>query len=246
MAIKTWGMCAGALVCGMTFGGKAMAQTAPAPVAPPPAAAPAPAAPVAAQPAAPAPVAAPPAQPGAVPPGYMLVPAQSPQAQTQYQVQYPQQKGALPPGMELPYEEGDPIPPGYRVAKQPRRGLITGGAIMTGIGWSLSLTAAVAADFEDKTGYLVVPVLGPWLMLATGGAKDDCYSYSATSSYCDNNAGLRSVLVLDGLLQTAGAIMIVAGAAIPKVRLVREDITVGFVPTTFGAGSAGIGAVGSF
>jgi hypothetical protein len=175
----------------------------------------------------------------------MLVPV-GPQSQTQYQVQYPQQKGALPPGMELPYEEGDPIPPGYRVAKTPRSGLVTGGFIMTGIGWGLSLTGAVASDFDSNSGFLIIPVLGPWLMLASGGAADNDCTTSGSYSYCDSNSALRSFLVLDGLLQTAGAIMVVSGYAFPKVRLVREDVTVGFVPTTFGGSSYGIGAVGTF
>lgn len=234
MHMKVLGVSVGALLCGMSWGGVAMAQgDAAAPAQPA----------LAAAPAAPAP------QP-AVPQGYVLVPVQQPAAQTQYDVQYPQQRGALPPGMELPYEDGDPIPPGYRLARQPRRGLVIGGSIMTGIGWGLSLTGAVAADFDSKSGFLVVPVLGPWLMLAAGGAKDrDCSSSSSYYDYdydCGSRSGLRSVLVLDGLLQTAGAVMVVAGIAFPRVRLVREDVTVGFVPTTFGSGSYGLGAVGTF
>jgi hypothetical protein len=209
----------------------AFAQTAPAPVAPAPAAPATQLAP--AQPA-----------PAAVPPGYKLVPIDDPSASTRYDVQYPQRRGALPPGMELPYEEGDPIPDGYRVREQKRRGLIIAGSIVTGIPWMISLTAAVAADYDNKSGFLVVPAIGPWLMLAAGGARDeDCHG----DGFCSGSrSGLRATLVLDGLMQTAGAIMFVSGFAFPRHRLVRNDVTVSFAPTTFGPQSYGLGAVGTF
>lgn len=211
------------------------AQAAPEPVAP---------APVAPAPAAPATQPAPPAS-SAPPAGYKLVPIDEPSApSTRYDVQYPQRRGALPPGMELPYEDGDPIPPGYRVREQKRRGLIIAGSIVTGIPWMISLTAAVAADYDNKSGFLVIPALGPWLMLAAGGASDkDC----SGDTFCSGSrSGLRATLVLDGLVQTAGAIMFVSGFAFPRQRLVRNDVTIGFVPTTFGPQSYGVGAVGTF
>jgi hypothetical protein len=146
--------------------------------------------------------------------------------------------------MELPYEEGDPIPAGYRVREQKRRGLIIAGSIVTGIPWMISLTAAVAADYDNKSGFLVIPALGPWLMLAAGGASDrDC----AGDGFCSGSrSGLRATLVLDGLMQTAGAIMFVSGFAFPRHRLVRNDVTVSLAPTTFGPQSYGLGAVGTF
>jgi len=180
-----------------------------------------------------------------VPPGYMLVPIPDPSQQTRYDVQYPQAKGALPPGMELPYEEGDPIPAGYRLRKQPRRGLIITGSILTGVPWALSVTAAVGADFDNKTGFLLVPALGPWLTLLAGGGKDD--DCATSSDFCSgDNSGLRAVLVLDGLVQTTGAVLLVAGIAIPRQRLVRQDVTVGIVPALVGNDGYGLGAVGTF
>lgn len=205
-------------------------------------------APVPPTPTPPAPAAAPPAAAppnAAIPPGYKLVPADDPQASTRYDVQYPQRRGALPPGMELPYEDGDPIPPGYRLREQKRRGLIIAGSIVTGVPWMISLTAATAADFDNKSGYLVVPGVGPWLMLLAGGASDR--SCGSDAVFCEESrAGLRSVLVLDGLMQTAGAAMFAAGFLFPRQRLVRDDVTISLAPTTVAPGAYGLGAVGTF
>jgi hypothetical protein len=235
-----------AALLGLSMAHSAAAQTAPA-KSPPPAetAAPAPAAPA---PAAPAPAAA----PAAVPPGYMLVPIQPApapaQPDTRYDVQYPQTRGALPPGMELPYEEGQPIPPGYHLVKQNRRGLIIAGSITTGVMWVFGLMAAVGNDFKDNTGLLVIPVVGPWALLATDTARDkSCGTTANGIDVCtESKAGLRAVLVLDGIVQTAGAAMFISGFAFPRARLIRNDVTVSFVPTTFGNGGYGVGAIGRF
>jgi hypothetical protein len=165
------------------------------------------------------------------PPGYKLVPVGESPAETRYDVQYPQQRGALPPGMELPYTDGQTIPPGYHVIEQNRRGLIIAGSIVTGVPWIFSVTAAVAADFDNKSGFLLIPALGPWLMLAAGGG---------------DNSGVRSILTLDGLIQTGGAVMFVSGFMFPKKRLLRDDVTVGMVPMTVGRDGHGLGVVGTF
>ena len=195
---------------------------------------------------APAPAPPPAAQSIPVPPGYMLVPVPSgPAAQTRYDVQYPQARGALPPGMELPYEDGDPIPPGYRLVTRKRRGLIIAGSIVTGVPWAFGVMGAVGNDFQDNTGLLLIPVIGPWALLATNTARDG--NCGPTDTICDGSkAALRSALVFDGIVQLAGASMFVAGMFFPRTRLVRSDVVVSFVPTTFGHGGYVIGALGSF
>jgi hypothetical protein len=181
-----------------------------------------------------------------VPPGYKLVPISEADATTRYDVQYPQRRGLLPPGMELPYEDGDAIPAGYRLRRQPRRGLIVGGSIMAGVPWVFSVTAAVANDFEDQSGFLLIPAIGPWLMLATGGASDSDCSSSSTDGSCGDRSDFRAILVLDGLVQTGGAVMVALGLKYPRKRLVRQDVTVSFAPTTLGRDGYGVGALGSF
>lgn len=166
----------------------------------------------------------------------MLVPIPPNAPETRYDVQYPQFRGALPPGMELPYEDGDPIPPGYRLRKQRRRGLIIAGSIVTGVPWVLGVTAATAANFGDNSGLLLLPVLGPWLMLGTNDVRRSG----------GDRAAERGVLVFDGLMQAGGAAMFLAGMFVPRVRLVRSDIVVGVAPLELGRGAHGVGAVGTF
>jgi hypothetical protein len=171
------------------------------------------------------------------------------QAQTRYDVQYPQGEGALPPDMEVPYEEGQRIPPGYRLVEKPRRGLIIAGSVVTGVLWAISTTGAVGADFDDHSGWLLVPGIGPWLMLLAGGGRDHCttVTYSGgSSSSCTSNSGLRAMLTLDGIGQTAGAIMFIAAFAIPSKRLIRQDVTVSVLPTRVGRDGYGLGVVGAF
>jgi hypothetical protein len=184
----------------------------------------------------------------AVPPGYALVPIDN-GGQTRYDVEYPQRQGALPPGMELPYEEGEPVPLGYRVVKQTRRGLVIAGSIVGGIAYGFSIVGATSDDFNHKSGSLLVPVLGPWIMLALGGAKDvpsTGYCFDTSSSSCGSRSGLRGVLVLDGLMQGAGAAMLIVGIAVPKTRLVRKDVTLSMLPMPLGKDGYGLGAVGQF
>jgi hypothetical protein len=171
----------------------------------------------------------------APPPGYQLVPVQQ-------QPPPPQQQ--RPP--ELAYTEGQAVPPGYRIVERSRKGLIIAGLVTTGVAWSFSVTAAVSADYEDNSGFLLLPVLGPWLMLATGGADDPPCSNDGDVEFCSSNAGLRGVLVLDGLVQTAGAVMFVLGVANPVKRLVREDVSLHVVPMKVGRDGSGLGVVGTF
>jgi hypothetical protein len=149
--------------------------------------------------------------------------------------------------MELPYEEGQVVPPGYRVSEQRRRGLIIAGSLVTGIPWVFSVTGAVAADFENESGFLLIPGIGPWLMLAAGGAKNRECGAEDFSNVCNaDKSGMRAVLVLDGITQTAGAIMFIVGMASTKKRLVRSDVLVGVSPVRVGKDGYGLGVQGSF
>ena len=87
-------------------------------------------------------------------------------------------------------------------------------------------------------------------MLALGGAKDEPnrsgYCYDTSSSACGSHSSLRGALVLDGLMQGAGAAMLIVGIAVPKTRLVRRDVTVSMLPMPLGKDGYGLGAVGQF
>ena len=209
----------------------ALAQTpaapAPAPIAP--AAAP----PLAAPP--PAPVgAAPTAPPPAPPPGYAYPPPPGYGYQQPYAVAYP---SALRPPEVVNYD-GGPVPAGYHVEERPRKALIITGALLTGVPWVLGITFAGGAkpSFENQTGWLVLPVLGPWLTLATRKTSD-CTNTSS-GSYCFNDGdegAKRTLLVFDGLLQATGAVLFIAGIANPKKVVARDFVgKLQFTPAPIG------------
>jgi len=172
------------------------------------------------------------------PPGYVLVPAGS----AYYTPVAPRRAASR----DLPYSEGEPIPPGYHLEEHVRKGLVIGGAVTTGTLWMFSATAAVGDDFNHKTGYLMVPALGPWLMLAAGGGRDNCSTDYMGRSTCSIDAGVRALLFLDGVVQTAGAVMFAFGIGYPSKRLVPNNMNLSLAPMNLGKDGYGLGAVGTF
>lgn len=150
----------------------------------------------------------PPATPGAQPPpGYGYPPPPG----------YGYPPPAVPSGPKtLPYEDGDPVPQGYRVETSSRKGLIIGGAVTFGVFYLLSVMTGALAQAIDKADGgsgdewvpMYIPVVGPFVTIGTAKAK---------------NAGIVSLAVL-GVAQTGGATMFVLGFVLPKTELVRNDI----------------------
>lgn len=216
--------------------------------------APAPAAPVA--PGAPVGAAAPPPPQAqyAVPQGYALVPiggAYVPDAAT---AEREAERRASEQAMMDAYQEGDPVPDGYRVIQTSRRGLVISGALVGGIAYGFSVVGAVGNDFNDKSAALMIPVAGPWIMLALGGAKDKpCTTPTNTTGYSyydycsdDDRSGVRAALAFSGIAQATGAALLIVGLAYPKTQLVRKDIQLSMAPISFGKDSLGLGAIGRF
>jgi hypothetical protein len=204
-----------------------------APGAPPP---PAPAPPPPAPPPSPPPPSPPPGYPPYQPyPGYPPpYPGYAPYPQSGY--------GYQPPGppRTLHYEEGQPIPPGYYLEESVRRGPIIAGIIVLAVPYAIGFSVASALDFQDTTAWLLVPVVGPWLTLAT---REDVCDPGAT--YCDDDRAIRTLLVLDGLVQGTGAALLVWGMTSTTKRLVRQDMALQIGPRRVGTGY-GIGAVARF
>jgi hypothetical protein len=233
----------------VTSAGAAAAQTAPAPTAPPAA----PAGAVAPQPAAPAPLAAPPpappgaaAPPAAYPayPGYPP-PAGYPPPPPGYAYAYP----APPRAPEsVPYD-GGPVPSGYHVEERPRRGMLIAGPVIIGSAYAIGLTVASSDNFPNSTGWLAVPVLGPWITLAARH-RTDCVVNDTEFDTCDSttdDSTTRTFLILDGLTQATGAILLIYGIASPKKVVARDFVgSLHFTPAKIGRDSYGGVLTGSF
>ncbi len=205
-----------------TSAAAAFAQTQPAPQPYPPPAQPYPPPPGQPYPPQPYPPQPYPPQPYPPPPQYVYPPQPYPQPVYQYPA-------------TLPYEEGRPIPQGYHTRTTVRRGLIIGGSVTFGVLYVLSLIAADAGRQDSNTGGgenklsgLYVPVIGPFITM------------SKTES------GSSSILLLDGLGQTAGVLMFISGFAFPKTELVRNDLGSVRVMPLMGRGQSGLSLVGTF
>ena len=132
------------------------------------------------------------------------------------------------------------IPPGYRKVERTRKGLVLAGSIVLGVFYALSLSDALSTDGE--TGWLAVPVAGPFLM----SSMLDCDPEFTFS--CDPNLS-RTVLILYGLGQLTGATLLTIGLVATKDMLVRDGSEFGFTrvgPIRIGQNGYGLGATGRF
>jgi hypothetical protein len=166
----------------------------------------------------------------------------------------------------LDYRPGEPIPPGYRVTSHPHRAMLAAGSTVFGIHYAVSLLIASSRTEASATSesflqvpydpkWLYVPVIGPWVALATSFRSLDCRNpYSTTSSYfygeCENakrDLGMsRMLLTFDGILQGVGATLAVWGFVRRWHQLVLTDeLQVQVLPILMGGGE-GLALVGRF
>jgi hypothetical protein len=162
--------------------------------------------------------------------------------------------------MELRYVEGRPIPPGYHLETRARRGLVVTGPIIFGIPYVLSASVGASSRY-DPDRWLYLPVVGPFADLGARGSQCTRTSFptssgTSTTEICNDDSAARFFLMLDGLLQTAGATMLILGLALPSHHLLRDDapyagsagspVVVNVRPTTLGRGGYGLAIDGLF
>jgi hypothetical protein len=149
------------------------------------------------------------------------------------------------PPSRLPYEEGQLIPEGYQLRSEPRKGLVIGGAIVAGAAYGLGVVGAVDSDFEDNAGYLLIPGVGPWLMLAAGS---DPPKRCPTQEVCaDGLPDYKPLFVVAaGLAQAVGTVLLVAGLTSERRYLKPKDLEVSVVSGPLGQGAYGLGVIGAF
>jgi hypothetical protein len=153
--------------------------------------------------------------------------------------------GYAPPA-ELPYEAGEPIPVGYRLVDEPRRGLVLAGFIVTAIAYGIGVMAAVAADFDNSSVYMTIPFVGPWLTLGRRQYGDCSDSSGADEGLrCVGDVFIVMGLIADGVVQTVGGSLLFAGYAARQTKLVRSDLAWSVGPRRVGSGY-GFGARTSF
>jgi hypothetical protein len=134
----------------------------------------------------------------------------------------------------LPWNEGESIPAGYHKGGRPRKGLVIAGSTMLGVAW---IPTAIVGTFAGAPA-MAVPVIGPFIV--AGQNSPDVVDGSAVAIFW---------LVFDGLQQTAGLAMLIAGFAAPEPVLLRADVKTAKpwwlpVPMPLGPRSAGLGFKG--
>jgi hypothetical protein len=163
----------------------------------------------------------------------------------------------MPPPNELRYVEGRPIPAGYHLETRPRKGLLISGPIIFGVPYLFSMSVAASSRYSPDQ-WLYAPVVGPFIDLAS--RKNDCDSFvtggTSSTTTCPSDSGTRFLLMVDGIMQVAGATMFVLGLALPQHLLVRDDAPYSrgsgsqfawtVTPTKIGPTGYGLGAVGTF
>ena len=141
------------------------------------------------------------------------------------------------------------MPPGYHVEEKPRSGLVTAGIIVTAIPYSFSVMGALEANFRNESVWLVVPFAGPWLTMGRrsyGCDKVNEQNKSAKESLqCVGDVFLVMALITDGIIQTTGGALLLAGYVATKPTLVRDGPAFRIAPTRVGSGY-GVGVVGAF
>ena len=150
----------------------------------------------------------------------------------------------------LPYREGLPIPPGYRVEHRSANGLIAGGLATLGVAYGAAIAVALGDNFKDGTGWTVVPVIGPWA--AIGARSFHCNNDPLKANECVKNAFSEvqtiAILSADAVVQATGAVLFLAGLGSGQDELVRSDLetSVRVTPRAVGASGIGIGFDGRF
>jgi len=122
------------------------------------------------------------------------------------------------------YEDGQPVPPGYQLEQRMWGGMVIPGGVLFGVFYSIGALIAAGSNPPRDAGWLVAPVIGPWVMLAS----------------TTDGAG-RFFLTSDGIVQAASVALLVVGFHGRKV-LVRSDLA-SLTVTPVLMGSAGHGAM---
>ena len=173
------------------------------------------------------------------PQDYQKQPVQGPQYtapiyQTTQPSYVPQSVALSGPREIKDWNEGDPIPPGYRPVERTRTGLVVGGAVTFGVLYLFSLLAAsigedVKGSGKNELAPLYIPAIGPFVQMAN----------------TDSSTG-KFFLAIDGIGQTAGAAMLIVGLVSPRTVLVRNDLAEIRLAPVLTRDARGAGLVGTF
>jgi hypothetical protein len=128
----------------------------------------------------------------------------------------------------LPYYDGMPVPPGYKVVKRQATGVITGGAVGLAASYATAVIFGAAQGFDNASGWLAAPVIGPWLAI-TERNYGTCKTANVQEARACVNQAVHEVqyitfVAVDGVFQMATGFLLLAGLLSSKDELIRQDL----------------------
>lgn len=136
-------------------------------------------------------------------------------------------------------------------AARPSSTLLVVGGLVLGLPYATGVGIGASEGFENGSGWLVAPVAGPWLSLS---ARRDPCAQSQQKQEFDSDVGkcvaeplVRGMLVLDGVLQATGAVLMLIGATSGGPdRPRREPPPLVAAPAPMGRSGYGLAVAGGF
>src|SRR6266511_1504317 len=136
---------------------------------------------------------------------------------------YPPPPGAYGPVAPPRFREGVPPPPGYHIEEHPRKGLVIAGSITFGTMYLLSSAIGLSSSNPDDR-WLLLPIFGPFVDMAARSNHNCSSTLTADSVECNVfEPIIRYYLALDGIVQTAGGVLLLTGFLFPKKEYVSDS-----------------------
>jgi hypothetical protein len=104
------------------------------------------------------------------------------------------------------FAPGETVPTGGTVETTRATSALAFGSVLLSGAWLPSIIVAATSGI-DANHWLYVPIAGPFIAYAT---RDDCVP-QVDPRPCLNDAGERVALILDGIIQASGALLVVVG-----------------------------------
>ncbi len=117
-----------------------------------------------------------------------------------------------------------PVPDGYTVVERKATTLITSGLIGLGVSYATAVIIGASQGFENGTGLLVIPIFGPYAAVGTREYECEVSTVAAAKRCTASEVQIVTLVAVDGLIQTASAIIAIAGFAGTTQELVRSDL----------------------
>ena len=148
------------------------------------------------------------------------------------------------------------MPAGYKVEHRSANGLIISGSLSLLVGYVTAMVVGGGDDFKNGTGWVAVPVVGPWAAIGArayhcdNSATDILQAQKAANACVHgafNEVQTIAILSADAVVQATGAVLFLAGLASGEDQLVRTDVAgLRITPRAVGRDGFGIGFDGRF